>query len=240
MVQNLTSFGLGDSIPYRERYPGLQEASTIVRGTLRYEGYAELCSCLIQMGYLSTDEQDFLKKAIPLAEATAKIIGASSTVDSEIISALSSKVKFQGTQDRGRVLRGLRELGLFSQSPITPQADPSPFNTLCALLQQKCAFEKGQRDLVYLQHTFHVDKKDGSKAILNATLVDYGDSREGGYSSMARLVGTPAAVGCLAILRGQITETGILAPVTEKIAAPLREILEKEHGIGMIESETIL
>ena len=53
---------------------------------------------------------------------------------------------------------------------------------------------------------------------------------------MARLVGTPAAVGCLAILRGQITETGMIAPVTEKIAAPLRDVLEKEYGITMIES----
>lgn len=232
--------GLGDSVPYRVRYPGLQEASTIVRGTLRYEGYAELCSCLIQMGYLSTDKQEFLQKPIPLAEATAKIVGAQSTAESEITSLLSSKVKFQHTQEKRRVLRGLQELGLFSQSPITPQADPSPFNTLCALLQQKCAFEKGQRDLVYLQHTFHVDKSDGGKSILNATLVDYGDTREGGYSSMARLVGTPAAVGCLAILRGQITETGVIAPVTEKIAAPLREALAKEYGITMIETENIL
>ena len=192
------------------------------------------------MGYLSTEPQKFLEKPIPLAEATAKIIGAQSTVESEIISVLSSKVKFQGSQEKGRVLRGLQALGLFSQAQITPQADPSPFNTLCALLQQKCTFEKGQRDLVYLQHTFHVDKKDGSRSILNATLVDYGDVQEGGYSSMARLVGTPAAVGCLAILRGQISETGIHAPVTEKIAAPLREVLEKEYGITMIESETLL
>ena len=232
--------GLGDSIPYRHRYPGLKEASTIVRGTLRYEGYAELCSCLIQIGYLSLERQDFLRNPIPFAEATAKVIGACSTAESEIISTLSSKVKFQNPQARATVLKGLKELGLFSQSPITPQVDPSPFNTLVALLQQKCAFEKGQRDLVYLQHSFHIDKGDGSQSILNATLVDYGDTREGGYSSMARLVGTPAAVGCLAILRGQIAETGIIAPVTEKIAAPLREVLENEYGITMVETETTL
>ena len=232
--------GLGDSIPYRHRYPGLEEASTIVRGTLRYEGYADLCSCLIQIGYLSIEKQDFLRNPIPFAEATAKIVGAHSTAEAEIISILSSKVKFQNPQASGTVLRGLKELGLFSQSPITPQVDPSPFNTLVALLQQKCAFEKGQRDLVYLQHSFHIDKSDGSKAVLNATLVDYGDTREGGYSSMARLVGTPAAVGCLAILRGQIAETGIIAPVTERIAAPLREVLENEYKITMIETETAL
>lgn len=238
--QETDFMGLGDSLPYRHRYPGLEEASTIVRGTLRYEGYAELCTCLIQIGYLSLEKQDFLRNPIPFAEATAKIIGARSTAESEIVSVLASKVKFQNPQASEAVLRGLKELGLFSQAPITPQADPSPFNTLVALLQQKCAFEKGQRDLVYLQHSFHIDKSDGSKSILNATLVDYGDTREGGYSSMARLVGTPAAVGCLAILRGQIAETGIIAPVTEKIAAPLRAVIENEYGITMIETETAL
>lgn len=238
--QETDAMGLGDSIPYRYRYPGLEKASTIVRGTLRYEGYAELCSSLIQIGYLSLEKHDFLRNPIPFAEATAKVIGAHSTAEPEIINVLSSKVKFRNPQAKETVLRGLKELGLFSQSPITPQADPSPFNTLVALLQQKCAFEQGQRDLVYLQHSFHVDKRDGSKSVLNATLVDYGDSREGGYSSMARLVGTPAAVGCLAILKGQIADTGIIAPVTEKIAAPLREVLENEYGITMIETETAL
>lgn len=230
----------GDSLPYRERYPGLQKATTIVRGTLRYEGYAELCICLIQMGYLSADAQDFLRKPIPFVEATAKIVGAASATESGILDALSGKTRFSNSQEKSRVLRGLRELGLFSQSPITPQAQASPFYTLCALLEQVCALKKGDRDLVYLQHSFHVAKKDGSKSVLNATLIDYGDPRDGGYSSMARLVGTPAAVGCLAILRGEITETGMLAPVNEKLAAPLRKILEEEYGITMVESETIL
>lgn len=165
---------------------------------------------------------------------------AASATEAEIVEALSSKVSFSDHQEKTRVVRGLRELGLFSQSPITPQAEPSPFYTLCARLEQICAYKAGDRDLVYLQHTFHVTKKDGSKSVLTATLVDYGDPEEGGYSSMARLVGTPAAVGCLAILRGDIKETGMVSPLKENIAAPLREILEKEHGITMVESETIL
>lgn len=227
-------------MPYRERYPGLEKATTIVRGSLRYEGTAELCSCLIQLGYLSMDQLEFLTKPISFAEATAKIVGAASAAESEIASAVVSKTRFSDSQQETRVLKALRGLGLFSQEPITPQSEASPFYTLCALLEQKCAYKKGDRDLVYLQHTFHVTKKDGSKSVLNATLVDYGDSEEGGYSSMAKLVGTPAAVGCLAILKGEITETGMLAPVTEKLAAPLRKVLKDEYGITMLETETAL
>lgn len=192
------------------------------------------------MGYLSADEQDFLRKPIPFVEATAKIVGAASATESGVLEALSEKARFSSSQEKSRVLRGLRELGLFSQSPIAPQAEASPFYTLCAQLEQICALKKGDRDLVYLQHTFHVAKKDGSKSVLTATLIDYGDPQEGGYSSMARLVGTPAAVGCLAILRGEITEAGMLAPVNEKLAAPLRKILEVEYGITMVENETVI
>lgn len=192
------------------------------------------------MGYLSTDKLDMLKKPIPFADATAQIVEAASVTEPEIVKALSSKVDFSNHEEKARVVRSLRELGLFSQSTIIPQAEASPFYTLCAWLEQICAYKKGDRDLVYLQHTFHVTKKDGSKSVLNATLVDYGDSDEGGYTSMARLVGTTAAVGCLAILRGEIKETGMIAPVTERIAAPLREILKNEYGITMVESETVL
>ena len=94
--------------------------------------------------------------------------------------------------------------------------------------------------MVFLQHTFHVMKADGRKSIRRAVLADYGDPDEGGYSSMAKLVGTAAAVGCVAILKGRISKTGIIAPVTEEIAAPLRRSLQDEYGIRMVESETML
>ena len=94
--------------------------------------------------------------------------------------------------------------------------------------------------MVFLQHTFHVTKADGSNSVRRAVLVDYGDPDEGGYSSMAKLVGTAAAVGCVAILTGRISETGIIAPIREEIAAPLRRSLQDEYGIAMVESETLL
>ena len=95
--------------------------------------------------------------------------------------------------------------------------------------------------MVFLQHTFHVTKADGSKSIRRAVLVGYGDPEEGGgYSSMAKLVGTAAAVGCMAILKGQIAETGMVAPVEERIAGCLRRTLWEEYGIGMVESEVVL
>ena len=231
---------LGDSLPYRTRYPGLADASTIIRGSLRYEGFADYSRCLIEAGLLSKEKKDFLQTPITWAEATAKILVAASSAESDLVTALSAKVTFSDPEKKEASLKDLKELGIFSNLAIAPQTNSSPFSTLCALMQQQCAYNPGERDMVFLQHTFHVTKADGSKSIRRAVLVDYGDPREGGYSSMARLVGTAAAVGCIAVLKGQIAETGIIAPIEERIAAPLRKVLMDEYGIGMVESEMLL
>jgi saccharopine dehydrogenase (NADP+, L-glutamate forming) len=49
-----------DSTPYRERY-NIPEAQTIIRGTLRYQGFPEFVRCLVDMGFLSEEEKDFLR-----------------------------------------------------------------------------------------------------------------------------------------------------------------------------------
>jgi len=226
----------GDSLPYDTRYPGLKDAHTIVRGSLRYEGFASICKCLIQLGFLDMTEQDFLKSPMSWNEATAKIIGAKSSSEQELAHTVLAKAQFSGASERDAVLRGLKEIGIFSAASKTiPQREPSAFFTLCALLEQSCMYGAGQRDLIFLQHTFHVDKKDGGKSVVMATLAEYGDPE--GHSAMAKLVGTPAAVACLAILRGEIADSGLLSPVTERVARPLREALEREFGITMNEVE---
>ncbi|MCJ1241997.1 hypothetical protein MMC14_010004 [Varicellaria rhodocarpa] len=233
-------FGNGDSLPYRTRYPGLTDATTIIRGSLRYEGFADYSRCLIEIGFLSQQSKDFLRTPIPWAAATARILGATSTAEIDLTTALLSKTSFSSPEKKDEVLRNLRELGIFSNLAITPQTDSSPFSTVCTLMQQRNAYHPGERDMVFLQHTFHVTKADGSNSVRRAVLVDYGDPDEGGYSSMAKLVGTAAAVGCVAILTGRISETGIIAPIREEIAAPLRRSLQDEYGIAMVESETLL
>lgn len=69
-----------DSTPYLERY-SIPEAQTVVRGTLRYQGFPEFIRTLVDLGFLSDEEQDFLKPIIDAPvltwkEATAKIVGS--------------------------------------------------------------------------------------------------------------------------------------------------------------------
>ncbi|KAF2253961.1 Saccharopine dehydrogenase [Trematosphaeria pertusa] len=221
-----------DSTPYKERY-NIPEAQTIVRGTLRYQGFPEYIKCLVDIGFLSEEPKDFLKEGEKRTwkDATAKIIGATSDKEEDIIWAISSRTKFKDTEEKERILDGLRWIGLFSDEQITPRGNP--LDTLCATLEQKMQYEEGERDFVMLQHKFEIENKDGSKEIRTSTLAEYGDPK--GYSAMAKLVGVPCAVAVQQVIDGTIKEKGILAPMSPEICAPLMKTLTDKYGIAFKE-----
>lgn len=73
-----------DSTPYKERY-NIDEAQTIIRGTLRYQGFPEFVRVLVELGFLSEEEKDFLKPSeTPLSwkEALQRMLNSSSSVES--------------------------------------------------------------------------------------------------------------------------------------------------------------
>jgi saccharopine dehydrogenase (NADP+, L-glutamate forming) len=218
-----------DSTPYKERY-NIPEAQTIIRGTLRYQGFPEFVRVLVDMGFLSDEAQPFLKEAITWKEATQKILATSSSTEADLKSAIASKAYFKDAEEKERILAGLRWVGIFSNEKITPRGNP--LDTLCATLEQKMQFEKDERDFVMLQHKFEIENKDGSKETRTSTLVEYGDPK--GYSAMAKLVGVPCGVAVKQVLDGTISEKGILAPMSSKINDPLMEELRK-YGIFLVE-----
>jgi saccharopine dehydrogenase (NADP+, L-glutamate forming) len=125
-----------DSTPYKERY-NIPEAETIIRGvrhllnapsslckrqqtfpfrsnanaarlqTLRYEGFPEFVKVLVDIGFLSDEEQSFLKEPITWKEATQKILDASSSSENDLIWAVSSKTTFKDNDEKNRLIAGL-------------------------------------------------------------------------------------------------------------------------------------
>ncbi|KAI1410926.1 Saccharopine dehydrogenase [Hypoxylon sp. FL1857] len=223
-----------DSTPYKERY-NIPEAQTIIRGTLRYQGFPEFIRVLVEIGFLDDTEQDALKQPITWKEATQKILGASSSNQSDLESAIVSKATFDSPEDKTRILGGLRWIGLFSDEKITPRGNP--LDTLCATLEKKMQYEEGERDFVMLQHKFEIENKDGSREVKTSTLCEYGDPK--GYSAMAKLVGIPCGVAVKQVLDGTISERGILAPMNSKINDPLMKELKEKYGI-FLKEKTIL
>lgn len=218
-----------DSTPYKERY-NIPEAQTIVRGTLRYQGFPQFVRVLVDMGFLSDEPNAALNEPVSWKEATKKILGADLDNESDLKGAISSKANFEDTAEKDRIMSGLGWIGIFSDEKIVPKGNP--LDTLCATLEKKMQFEEGERDLVMLQHKFEIENKDGSKETRTSTLVEYGDPK--GYSAMAKLVGVPCGVAVKQVLDGTISEKGILAPMTSKINDPLMAELKK-YGIFLVE-----
>ncbi|WZH40151.1 Saccharopine dehydrogenase [Fusarium acuminatum] len=226
---NFVAYGNRDSTGYRQRYR-IPDAETVVRGTIRYNGFPQFVKALVDIGFLRDDEQDFFKQAIPWKEALQKFIGASSSSEEDLTKAVLSKTTFSDESVKAQVLAGLKWIGVFSDVKITPRG--TALDTLCASLEEKMAYEKGERDLVFLQHTFDVVNKDGSQNTWTSTLVEYGAPEgSGGFSAMSRLVGVPCGVAVKLVLDGTITDKGVVAPVYPSLARTLMKTLRDDYGI---------
>ncbi|KAL4066638.1 Saccharopine dehydrogenase-domain-containing protein [Scleroderma citrinum] len=209
-----------NSVPFREFY-NIPEAETIVRGTLRYQGFPEFIKALVDMGLLDATEKDYLTEDITFAEMTQRAIGAND----------SSERQFPNENESIRIISGLRWIGLFSSEKVKPRGK-NLLDTLCAQLETLMKYEPGERDLVMLQHKFVVELKDGTEQTLTSTLEHYGSP--GGHSAMAVTVGVPCGIATQLVLDGVINTPGVLTPYTKEICEPIRAALETE-GLGLVE-----
>lgn len=222
-----------DSTAYKEIY-NIPEAETVIRGTLRFQGFPEFVKVLVDIGFLKDEESPIFKESIPWKEATASLVGAASTSEEDISKAIVEKATFTSEDDKARILAGLKWFGLFSDKKTTARGNA--LDTLCATLEELCQYEEGERDLVCLQHKFGIEWANGEKEVRTSTLVDYGDPK--GYSSMAKLVGVPCAIATQQVLDGTLSGPGLLAPMTSKINDPIMKTLKEDYGI-FLEEKTL-
>ncbi|KAJ3486039.1 hypothetical protein NLI96_g4532 [Meripilus lineatus] len=221
-----------NSTPFREFY-NIPEAETVVRGTLRYQGFPEFIKALVQIGYLDAEPKEWLTEEAGLtwAQVLQKTTGAADTNTATLVERVKALCSFPDESEAVRILAGFKWIGLFSDEKVKPRAS-NLLDTLCAQLETLMKYEQGERDLVMLQHKFFVEWKDGKQDIITSTLEAYGDPS--GYSAMARTVGIPCGIAVQLVLDGVLKTPGILAPYTKEICDPIREILESE-GLGLVE-----
>ncbi|KAH8091821.1 saccharopine dehydrogenase [Cristinia sonorae] len=219
-----------NSTPFREFY-NIPEAETVVRGTLRYQGFPEFIKALVQLGWLDSTEKEWLNDSLTWAQVFQKITGANDASESSIVERVKAICTFPDESETTRIISGLKWIGLFSDEKVSPRAG-NLLDTLCAQLEKLMEYGPGERDLVMLQHKFFVEWQDGKQDIITSTLEAYGDPT--GYSAMALTVGVPCGIATQLVLDGVINTPGVLAPYTKEICDPIREILESE-GLGMVE-----
>lgn len=219
-----------DSTTYKQLY-NIPEAETVIRGTLRFQGFPEFIKVLVDIGFLSDAQSTVFTESVSWKDAFAQLLNSESNDEKSLIAKIESLTKFKSEEDKVRIINGLKWLGLFSDNKTTPRGNP--LDTLCATLEELMQYEEGERDLVVLQHKFGIEWANGEYETRTSTMVDYGDPK--GYSSMAKTVGIPCAVAVQQILDGTLSKVGLLAPMSSEINDPLMKTLKEEHGIYLVE-----
>jgi hypothetical protein len=103
-------------------------ANTVGLQTLRYKGFPEFVKVLVDIGFLSTEEQSFLKEPITWKKATQKILGASSSSEEDLLWAISSKTTFKDNDEKNQLMAGLK----WGKQPCTPFIFPFLVSLRCS------------------------------------------------------------------------------------------------------------
>ncbi|KAJ7270722.1 saccharopine dehydrogenase [Mycena haematopus] len=222
----LEVFANRDSVPFRAFY-GIEEAETVVRGTLRYVGFAAFMGALIRVGWLSGEGKGWLvdQEGMKWCEATQRACGASGSDEASLIARIKEVCAFESESESERIIDGMRWMGLFSSEKMVVRGG-TLLDTLCAHLEVLMKYQPGERDLVLLQQKFVVEWADGKQETITTTLEEYGTPS--GHSAMARTVGIPCGIAAQLVLDGVFSTPGVHAPYSKEFCDPIREKLEEE------------
>lgn len=246
-----------DSLIYGDLYGIANEASTIFRATLRYEGFSEIMSALAKLGFFNNEIHPMMKQDIEvnhsrpsfsmflhelLREAlkdnqTQKDVteAGHSTEQMDIANILARVGCCKSSTSANKVAFFIRYLGLDNDSEI-PEACKSAFDIICSRMEERLNYLPNEQDMVLLHHEVEVTYDDGRPSERHtATLLEFGKNENDKFeSAMARTVGIPAAIGAQLLLEGKITSTGVLRPLDPEIYLPALEVLAAS-GVHMHE-----
>ena len=217
-----------DSIAYEEIY-GLQGIQTLIRGTLRGEGFCGGWNVLVQLGCVRDDAAlewpegiswaDWLRtflpaslNALPVREAIAQRFGADAA-----------------TLDR------LEWLGLFDSNSGPALLKGTPAQVIQALLEVKWELQPGDRDMIVMWHRFAY-RLDGEMHEITSSLRLEG--RDAVYTGMSDTVGWPVALAAEALLEGKFKDRGVQVPLHKDYYGVILPALE-ELGVRFEETHRL-
>lgn len=215
-----------DSLKYREIY-GLGKIPSMFRGTMRRPGYARSWNIFVQLGmtddtYVIEDSENMTYREFVNLFLRYE---PSTPVETKLC-------KYLGLEEDGEIMYKLRWLDLFKPIPIG-LLRATPAQILQHILLKKWSLDKGDKDMLVMQHKFEVAFGEQKRTILSSMAIE-GDDQT--YTAMANTVGYPVAIACKLILTGQIKATGVKLPLDKSIYEPILNELE-DLGIKFIEEE---
>ncbi|XP_072408506.1 alpha-aminoadipic semialdehyde synthase, mitochondrial isoform X3 [Chiloscyllium punctatum] len=228
---NLEGIPNRDSLKYATSY-GIESARTLLRGTLRYKGYANVVKGFHKLGLINPDPCQLLRPEAPPLTWRELMCNLVEIAPSSSLQRLQEAVYDKIGRDDHR-MSTLTWLGLFDDEPI--QKEMSLLETFAKHIEPRLTYAPGERDLVVLRNSVGIRHPSGQLETKHDSLVVYGDV--GGFSAMAKTVGYPCAIGAEMVLDGEISTKGILGPMTKDIYQPVLDRIKAE-GILYTSSST--
>lgn len=205
-----------DSLKYKKVYD-LEHIPTLLRGTLRREGFCEAWDALVQMGLTEDSFEIESPKSLTWRQLTSSFLDAESN-EYLPIECATKLVLSQEVVDK------LRWLGIFDSESLDIEKG-SPAVALQKLIEKKWKLSEGDKDMIVMWHRFKFREKNGVKKELTSSLVCLGEDEV--YTAMSKTVGLPIAIAAKLVLLGHLELSGVHLPLTPAIYTPVMEELSK-------------
>ncbi len=212
-----------DSIDYLEIY-GIQETSTLYRGTFRYKGWCETIDAMKKLRMLDDTVKDY--SGMTYSDFLSERSGSGPV--SNLKKSISGMLK---AGEKSAAIQSLEFLGFFSDEKLK-YYETTPFEITSDRMIEKMMLGENERDMVIMQHIFLASWTDGKKEVIKSSLIDFG--KPSGDTAISRTVSLPASIAIKLILEGRIKATGVHRPVLPEIYNPVIDEL-KTLGIEMKE-----
>lgn len=214
-----------DSMSYTDAY-GLQNASTLIRGTLRYPNYCKGWNALVNIGL--TDSSCLIKHDGSLTYE--KLVGRFlKSTSGDIKSNLKNEFK-SFIDDQTIELFDSVEL---LSNKVIKRTSGSVAEYLQDLLEEHWKLKPVDHDLVVMQHLFQYEK-NGKRIGIKSSLHIEGENNL--RTAMAKTVGLPLALGVEKILNSEIVNYGVQIPNTAEWYTSILNELESK-GIRFVDEE---
>lgn len=205
-----------DSLSYRKPY-GLENIPTMLRGTLRMNGYCKAWNAFVKLG---------------ITDDTYKVVDSEKLTYAQWIEAYLPSGKgnivqrvsqFLNEAEASEVIKKIQWLGILENEKIK-LSNSSPAEILQELLERKWKLKENDKDMIVMQHVFNY-KLNGKQKRITSSLVVKGHDQV--YTAMAQTVGLPMAIVVKLLLKGQLKSRGVLIPTVKEIYEPVLNELER-------------
>ena len=216
-----------DSLGYQELY-GLQGIQSLVRGTLRGEGYCQAWDVLVQLGMVRDDVRLTWPAGTTWASWTRTFLPAHLDAVTDVREAVA-----RATGAADEALDKMAWLGLFDDHKGPEGLEGTPAQIVEALVTVKWVLGADDRDMIVMWHKFEYDLHGERKAKTSSLSLEGKDST---FTAMSDTVGLPMALAVKPMLEGAFGTTGVDVPMSRTYYEPLLAGLA-ELGIVFEERE---